>query len=144
MSNVIISRFSKIRDILWSNCSIHRLQKVQNTAARIITRSVHSSHITSVLKSLHWLPVKYRINFKICSSLIMRCLYMNRILLVLSSAFYQNLILFVLPLSAHYYYHTSIKNHMVFVHLHMLHLICGITYRILFVLHQPICRLEKI
>ena len=31
--------------------SIHYLQKVQNTAARIVTRSVRSSHITPVLKS---------------------------------------------------------------------------------------------
>ena len=47
------------------NYSIHRLQKVQNTAARIVTRSVCSSHITLVLKSLRWLPVNYHINFKI-------------------------------------------------------------------------------
>ena len=54
------------------------------------------------------------------------------------------LIPFVLSLLAHYYYHTSMKNHMVFVHFHMLHLISGITYLILFIQHQPICRLEKI
>ena len=48
------------------NYSIHHLQKVQNTAARIITRNVRSSHIIPILKYLHWLPVKYRINFKIC------------------------------------------------------------------------------
>ena len=48
-----------------TNYSIHRLQKVQNIAARIVIRSVHSSYITPVLKSLHWLPVNYRINFKI-------------------------------------------------------------------------------
>ena len=46
------------------NYSIHRLQKVQNVAARIVTRSVFSSYITPILKSLHWLPVNYRINFK--------------------------------------------------------------------------------
>ena len=33
------------------NYSINRLQKVQNSAARIVTRSVCSSHITPVLKS---------------------------------------------------------------------------------------------
>ena len=26
----------------------------------------HSSHITQILKFLHWLPVQYRINFKLC------------------------------------------------------------------------------
>ena len=48
------------------NYSIHRLQKVQNTGARIVTGNVRSSHITPVLESLHWLPVNYRLNLKIC------------------------------------------------------------------------------
>ena len=48
------------------NYSIHRLQKAQNTAARIVTHRVRSSHITPILKSLHWLSVNYCINFKIC------------------------------------------------------------------------------
>ena len=46
--------------------SIHRLQKVQNTVARIVTNSSHFSHITPTLKSLRWLPIFYRINFKMC------------------------------------------------------------------------------
>lgn len=45
--------------------SLNKLQLVQNTAGRIITRKSKFSHITSVLKDLHWLPVNYRINFKI-------------------------------------------------------------------------------
>ena len=78
------------------------------------------------------------------ASLIVRCLYMNLIILVLYSAFDLILIPFVLPLLAHCYYHKSIKNHMVFVHFHMLHLISGITYLIIFIMHQFICCLEKI
>ena len=46
--------------------SIHRLQKVQNTVARIVSNSSRFSHITPTLKSLHWLQIFYRINFKIC------------------------------------------------------------------------------
>ena len=46
--------------------SINRLQKIQNSVARIVTRTSRSSHIIPVLKSLHWLPVQYRINFKLC------------------------------------------------------------------------------
>jgi hypothetical protein len=45
--------------------TIHKLQRVQNTAARIVTRTRKYDHITPVLKQLHWLPVKDRINFKI-------------------------------------------------------------------------------
>ena len=48
------------------NYSTHRLQTVQNTDARIDTRSVFSSQITLIFKYLHWLPINYCINFKIC------------------------------------------------------------------------------
>ena len=44
---------------------LKRLQSIQNTSARIITRTKMSEHITPVLFSLHWLPIKYRIMFKI-------------------------------------------------------------------------------
>ena len=44
---------------------IHRLQLIQNSAARIITLSKKSCHITPILKDLHWLPVSYRIMYKI-------------------------------------------------------------------------------
>ena len=39
---------------------------MQNSVARIVTRTSRSSHITPALKSFHWLPVQYRINFKLC------------------------------------------------------------------------------
>ena len=42
-----------------------RLQYVQNTAARIVCRIGRYEHITPVLVHLHWLPVHYRIVFKI-------------------------------------------------------------------------------
>ena len=46
--------------------SIHRLQKVQNTVAGIASNSSRFSHIAPTIKFLHWLPIFYRINFKIC------------------------------------------------------------------------------
>ena len=42
-----------------------KLQKIQNTAARLITRTRRSEHITPVLADLHWLPIPYRIQYKI-------------------------------------------------------------------------------
>ena len=45
--------------------SLHRLKKVQNTAVRIITSCDIKNNITPHLKSLHWLPVNLRIEFKI-------------------------------------------------------------------------------
>ena len=45
--------------------SLHKLQLVQNRAARLITRTPRRSHITPVLAKLHWLPVRERILFKL-------------------------------------------------------------------------------
>ncbi len=42
-----------------------QLQLIQNAAARILTRTRKSEHITPVLRSLHWLPVTFRIDFKV-------------------------------------------------------------------------------
>jgi len=44
---------------------ISKLQRVQNTAASIMTRTARHNHITPVLKILHWLQVKYRAQFKL-------------------------------------------------------------------------------
>ncbi len=45
--------------------SINKLQIVQNAAARVLTRSRKYDHITPILQSLHWLPIKFRISYKI-------------------------------------------------------------------------------
>ena len=45
---------------------LEKIQRVQNTAARIIFRLPKFCRITPSLFSLHWLPVRYRIDFKIC------------------------------------------------------------------------------
>ena len=42
-----------------------KLQRIQNTAARLVARVKKSDHITPVLQKLHWLPVKSRIIYKI-------------------------------------------------------------------------------
>ncbi len=45
--------------------SINKLQVVQNAAARVLTRSRKYDHITPILHSLHWLPIKFHISYKI-------------------------------------------------------------------------------
>uniref|UniRef100_A0A3Q3MWN2 Reverse transcriptase domain-containing protein n=1 Tax=Mastacembelus armatus TaxID=205130 RepID=A0A3Q3MWN2_9TELE len=47
------------------NMSIKSLQLIQNAAARVLTGTSKRDHISPILASLHWLPVKYRIEFKI-------------------------------------------------------------------------------
>jgi len=44
---------------------LDKLQYVQNSAARLVTLSKKHDHITPVLFNLHWLPIHYRINYKI-------------------------------------------------------------------------------
>lgn len=44
---------------------VQRIQRVLNAAARLIHHCPRFSHITPVLIELHWLPVKYRVEFKI-------------------------------------------------------------------------------
>jgi hypothetical protein len=47
------------------NYQIDRLQRVQNRAARIVTNASFDQSSKDILKSLHWLPVRARIMFKI-------------------------------------------------------------------------------
>ncbi len=53
---------------------IKKLQRIQNTAARILTRTPKFDHISPILQDLHWLPVAQRIKFKILL-LTFKCLH---------------------------------------------------------------------
>ena len=44
---------------------LNHLQKIQNAAAGIVTGAKSREHIILVLRSLHWLPVTKRIEYKI-------------------------------------------------------------------------------
>ncbi|XP_051939816.1 uncharacterized protein LOC127612987 [Hippocampus zosterae] len=48
-----------------SQSSIKPLQLVQNAAARLLTGTRKRGHITPTLASLHWLPIHFRVIFKI-------------------------------------------------------------------------------
>ena len=52
---------------------LNRLQQIQNHAARLVTKTPKREHITPILKQLHWLPVKARIDYKI-ATLTYQCL----------------------------------------------------------------------
>ena len=44
---------------------ILRIQRIQNSAARLVLRKCKKDHVTPLLKKLHWLPVKFRWQYKI-------------------------------------------------------------------------------
>ena len=48
------------------------MQKVQNTAARMVLNKHQSHHATECLKQLHWLPIKSRIKYKVLT-IVFKC-----------------------------------------------------------------------
>ena len=46
----------------------------RTNAARLVTREKKSSHVTPLLKQLHWLPIEYRIKYKIIL-IVYKCLH---------------------------------------------------------------------
>ena len=46
---------------------INKLQLIQNSLSKAVTNTPTFSHITPILKSLHWLKVQQRVDYKITS-----------------------------------------------------------------------------
>ena len=67
---LVTSKFDYCNSLLYgiTDKALKMMQRQQNRAARIITHTPKFSHITGVLKNLHWLPIKERIEFKILMS----------------------------------------------------------------------------
>ncbi len=65
--SLVISRLDYCNVLLHKlpKTQLHRLQRVQNKGARVITRTPRRDHITPILKDLHWLPVMQRIEYKV-------------------------------------------------------------------------------
>ena len=50
-----------------SKFNLHRLQSIQNSAARIVTNSSKFTRITPVLRKLYWLPIQFCSEFKLAT-----------------------------------------------------------------------------
>ena len=72
---VVMSRIDYCNSLLFGVSSTHlmKLQRVQNAAARLVCSIPKHEHITPSLIRLHWLPVKFRVNFKI-AMLTFKCI----------------------------------------------------------------------
>ena len=64
---LIISRLDNLNGLLYGlpDKQINRLQKIQNSAARLIYNLPKNYHTTPLLRKLHWLPIYLRIRYKI-------------------------------------------------------------------------------
>ena len=63
----VVSKLDYCNSLLYGLPSylILKLQHVQKSAARLVSQCPRFCHITPVLRDLHWLPVSFRIEFKI-------------------------------------------------------------------------------
>ena len=64
---LVTSRLDYCNSLLFgiADKNINRLQRVQNCLARIVTKSPPRTRSVPLLRKLHWLPIKFRIQFKI-------------------------------------------------------------------------------
>ena len=49
---------------------LDKLQRVQNSAARLVFKALKDEHIKPLLQKLHWLPVVSRIQYKVCATIL--------------------------------------------------------------------------
>ena len=65
--SLILSRIDYCDAVLHGapSYSIKKLQRVQNNAARIVLEAPRRSHASPLLRTLHWLPVQQRIDYKV-------------------------------------------------------------------------------
>ena len=73
---LVISHLDYCNSLLYGlpSYELAKLQRVQNTAARLIVGARRSDHMTPILRDLHWLPIPARLEFKILL-LTFKCLH---------------------------------------------------------------------
>ena len=67
INSVVTSRLNFCNSTLTGITSdqINRLQRVQNCSARLIAKKRKHEHTTPILTELHWLPLEFRIQYKL-------------------------------------------------------------------------------
>jgi len=68
-SALVNSRLDCANSVLYSTSSVNmlKLQRVQNSLARVVTYTKRVERIHPVLHQLHWFPINYRINYKVAT-----------------------------------------------------------------------------
>ena len=65
-SAFILSRVDYCNAVRLPTSPLAPLQRVLNASARFVAGATSRTHVSGIMKSLHWLPIAYRIRFKLC------------------------------------------------------------------------------
>ena len=68
VSAIVLSRLDYCNAVLSGlpSTTLDPLRRVINAAVRLVAVLGPRDHVTDQMKKPHWLPIKYRINFKLC------------------------------------------------------------------------------
>jgi hypothetical protein len=63
----VSSRLDNLNSLLYGLPSnqLHKIQRVQNAAAKLVVKARKFDHVTPIFLQLHWLPIEQRIDFKV-------------------------------------------------------------------------------
>ena len=77
-SALIISRIDYCNSLLYGlpAIALAQLQRVLHAAVRLVANLGYRDHVTPAMNELHWLPIAYRIKYKLC--LVMQAAVNNR------------------------------------------------------------------
>jgi len=73
--SIVASRLDYCNSLLYGapSMSLDRLQRSQDMLARVVTQSSSRTSVRPLLQSLHWLPIRERINYKVATLTFKAC-----------------------------------------------------------------------